>query len=126
MPQFAAVRQEHVLKAVAEYDALGRDAFLSKHGFGPHRGYILQVQGRGYDSKAILGVAHHLATGSALSSSSFNGGEGGAARVLRNLGFDVQASPPEGSPRDRTSTQPAVCPVHFIELPASGVCDLCD
>lgn len=46
-----------VLKAIAEYDRLGRDEFLAKHGYGPARKYVLIHKGRHYDSKAIAGVA---------------------------------------------------------------------
>ena len=47
-----------VLRAVAEFDALGRDAFLAKYGFRRARGYFLLRDGRSYDSKAIAGAAH--------------------------------------------------------------------
>lgn len=46
-----------VLQAVAECDRLGRDRFLSVHGFHRARDYLLVVGGREYDSKAIVGLA---------------------------------------------------------------------
>jgi len=42
-----------ILAAIAEYDLLGRDAFLEKYGFGRSLTYYLVHDGREYDSKAI-------------------------------------------------------------------------
>lgn len=47
-----------VLKAVAEFSVLGRDAFLDKYGFGKARRYFLVIDNQRYDSKAIVGVAY--------------------------------------------------------------------
>jgi 5-methylcytosine-specific restriction protein A len=47
-----------VLKAIEEFDLLGRDSFLKKYGFGKARSYVLQKDGQSYDSKAIAGAAH--------------------------------------------------------------------
>ena len=49
---------EAVLDAIAEYDTLGQDRFLSQYGFGPARRYWLVHNGRRYDSKAIVAAAH--------------------------------------------------------------------
>jgi hypothetical protein len=59
--------REAVLRAISEYDALGRDAFLAKYGYRPARSYYLSHQGRRFDSKAIAGVAHaYVSSGSPL------------------------------------------------------------
>ena len=73
-----------------EYDRLGQDQFLAEHGLGRATAYLLIYGGRSYDSKAILCLAYKLATGLRLSSHDFSGGLSGAARVLRNLGFEVR------------------------------------
>lgn len=96
MVDFSKVSSSNVEQAVAEYDRLGQDEFLSTYGFGRSRGYELVVDGRKYDSKAVLGVAHRYATGTLAASSDFSGGRYGAAKVLRSLGFEV--------------TQPSVSP----------------
>lgn len=96
MPDFDAVSREHVLQALAECDERGPDEFLATYGFGPARDYVLWHDGRGYDSKAILGVAQKYATGVAARSAEFSGGRHGAAKVLWALGFDV--SEPQGEP----------------------------
>ncbi|GAB3173349.1 hypothetical protein [Streptomyces incanus] len=49
------ITRSAVLQAVAEYDRLGRDAFLERYGFGPSRSYLLEIDGKEYDSKAIVG-----------------------------------------------------------------------
>jgi hypothetical protein len=46
-----------VLKALDEFDRLGRTVFLSKYGFHEAREYFIDVGGRSYDSKAIVGAA---------------------------------------------------------------------
>lgn len=94
MPKFDAVTREDVIRALAEYDQLGADAFLERYGFGRAREYVLWHDGRSYDSKAILGVAHLHATGSVAARTEFSGGKAGAAKVLRDLGFEV-TSPDE-------------------------------
>jgi 5-methylcytosine-specific restriction protein A len=78
-------------QAVAEFDRLGRDAFLTKHGFKNARQYFLVRGGRRYDSKAIAGVAHgyQFPDQGALRAADFSGGEATVARVLGNLGFRV-------------------------------------
>ena len=82
---------ESIRQAVHEFDALGREAFLDKYGFGNARDYFLVVDDKRYDSKAIVGAAHgfefpHLG---ALTPSDFSGGEATDASKLRDLGFQV-------------------------------------
>lgn len=84
------VEQRHVRQAAAEFDRLGQDEFLALYGFGRARAYLLIVDGKSYDSKAILGVAFGLATGRPMGAEEFSGGAQGAAGVLRNLGFEVR------------------------------------
>jgi hypothetical protein len=88
------VSRSHVLAALREYDRLGQADFLNTYHFGPARQYVLQHGGRGYDSKAILGVAYLLATGNRLRADEFSGGRYGAAKILRNLGFSVSGPQP--------------------------------
>ncbi|MDP4512029.1 HNH endonuclease [Nonomuraea turcica] len=76
---------------MAEYDRMGRDAFLETYGYGPARGYFLVHEGRRYDSKAIAGVAHRGVTGRPLLPEEFSGGRETVARQLIRLGFEVSA-----------------------------------
>jgi len=84
------VQPRHVRQAAAEYDELGQDEFLVRYRFGRARAYLLIIDGKAYDSKAILGVAYRHATGQSLGPKDFSGGTVGAARVLRSLGFEVR------------------------------------
>ena len=69
------ITREAVLAAIAEYDRLGQEAFLHRHGFDRARQYVLLHDGKRYDSKAIVGVAHGYLPGEAmLTSSEFSGG----------------------------------------------------
>jgi len=82
---------EAVRQAIAEFDRLGRDSFLSTYGFGKARGYFLVHKDKAYDSKAIAGVAHQYLPGHApLTSDAFSGGEEAAVGRLRELGFDIR------------------------------------
>lgn len=65
-----------------------REQFLKKYGFGRAREYVV-VHGKAYDSKAIVGAAHGVATGLPLSSDEFSGGLSGAASILDGLGFEI-------------------------------------
>jgi 5-methylcytosine-specific restriction enzyme A len=85
------ITREAVLAAIAEYDRLGQDEFLSRYGFDRARSYLLVHDGKAYDSKAIVGVAHGFLPGErALSAGEFSGGEATVGRLLRGLGFSVQ------------------------------------
>lgn len=86
-----AITRESVLKTVAEYDQLGREAFLETYHFGKARSYVLVHEGRQYDSKAIAGVAHKWDQGRALAPDEFSGGKDHAAAWLKRLGFRVRA-----------------------------------
>jgi 5-methylcytosine-specific restriction protein A len=80
-----------VLEAIVEYDQLGQDEFLASYGFDRARSYLLIHNGKAYDSKAIVGVAHGFLPGQrALAARDFSGGEATVGRLLRGLGFTVQ------------------------------------
>lgn len=83
--------RQAVLDAVAEYDRRGADAFLEKYGFGRARSYFLEVSGRSYDSKAIIGAAHgyQFPRRGALKAGEFSGGESTVRAKLEELGFTV-------------------------------------
>lgn len=93
MPLSELTEPSAVRKAIAEFDELGRDRFLLKHGFGPARGYLLVENGKKYDSKAIAGVAYgyQFPDIGPLTNRQFSGGvsQNGAATRLRELGFDI-------------------------------------
>ena len=150
MATFSAVTRQHVLQAIAEYDTRGAEDFLGVYGYGPSVGYALIHEGRSYDSKAILGVAHRYATGRVATSDEFHGGMTAAAAVLRKQGFEVtepasarRAARPATRPRSTTprttaprATVPArrpalddrplpICPTCSMALPGTGVCDNC-
>jgi 5-methylcytosine-specific restriction protein A len=84
------VQPHHVRAAVAEYDRLGQGEFLTRYGFGRALAYLLIIDGKAYDSKAVLGAAYGYATGRPLGPKDFSGGAAGAAGVLRGLGFEVR------------------------------------
>lgn len=92
MVDFKKITAAHVEQAVAEYDHLGREAFLDHYGFREARTYVLRHGGREYDSKAIVGAAHRYATGRPARWDEFHGGKNGAARVLTALGFQVAST----------------------------------
>ena len=90
------VERGDVLTAITEYDALGRDDFLDKYGFGKASSYLLLQNGKEYDSKAIFAAAHGHHPGlQPLAASEFSGGVDDAVKYLRRLGFTV---PPGRAP----------------------------
>ena len=85
-----------------EFDALGRDAFLAKYGFGRSRRFFLRDGERTYDSKAIVGAAfgyQHPERGP-LTSDAFAGGEATVKPRLEGLGFVVVE---DGEPATRVA-----------------------
>jgi 5-methylcytosine-specific restriction enzyme A len=87
------VDRSAVLRALAECDQLGEEAFLAKYGYGPAHDYFIIHEGKRYPSKAIFGVAHRFIGNRArpLHHEEFSGGEVPVARPLRALGFEVTA-----------------------------------
>jgi MoxR-like ATPase len=85
--------REAVNAALDEFDALGRDAFLKRYGFGRSHAYYVHRNGSYYDAKAIVGAAvgfEHPERGP-IRHSEFSGGEQGANAKLEELGFEVVA-----------------------------------
>lgn len=82
-----------VERAIAEFKALGRTAFLQKHGFGKSREYMIRDPESGdlFDSKAVAGVAYNIQYSDAapLTADDFSGGESTVQKALEELGFDV-------------------------------------
>lgn len=149
MATFSSVTRTHVLQALAEYDTRGDDDFLAVYGFEPNPAYLLVHEGRTYDARAVLGVAHRFATGRLATPDEFSSMEGAVA-ILRRREFDVTEpvvatrpapararrapSTPRGSGASRTpSTRssaarevaPKICPTCSMTLPATGICDNC-
>ena len=84
--------REDILRAIDEFDRLGRDVFLQRYGFGRAREYLLVEKGREYDSKAIWGAAHqYIDGGRALHSDEFSGGQSASAGELEKLGFKISS-----------------------------------
>lgn len=81
-----------VLAAMEECDALGREAFLAKHGFGPAKSYFVVHDRKRYDSKAIAGVAigYQFPEAGPLRSAEFTGGEASVRRKLASLDFSFE------------------------------------
>ena len=154
MATFSSVTRQHVLQALAEYDSRGVDEFLAVYGFPPSPLYPLHHEGRSYDSRAVLGVAHRFATGRLATPDEFeSGGMDGAVAILRRRGFEVvEPAAAVRPPVTRTRTPrtaaarglrtpavrtpaaraiaardnpPALCPTCSLTLPATGVCDNC-
>ena len=78
-----------VEQAMSEFDERGRESFLDEYGFAPARDYFIVADGKRYDSKAIVGVAHRNQHGVLLTAGMFSGGDGTVATRLERLGFEV-------------------------------------
>ncbi|MET9631920.1 hypothetical protein ABZX92_31095 [Lentzea sp. NPDC006480] len=85
----AALTREQVLAAIAEFNELGRSAFLRKYEFSKAKSYFIQHDGQLYDSKAIVGAALGLLP------RDFSGGDKTVAHRLEqpDLGFTVRFFP---------------------------------
>ncbi|WP_395702222.1 DUF3883 domain-containing protein [Aquabacterium sp.] len=82
-----------VQAALDEFRRLGREAFLTRYGFGPSRLYFVidPLTGIQADSKAIAGVAvgYQFPESGPLRSEDFSGGDATVAPLLQALGFRV-------------------------------------
>ena len=138
MVAFSAVTRQHVLAAISEYDEVGQDEFLGRYGFAPSQEHVVRHANQSYDSKVLLGAALGYATGTAATAAEFTSSKTAAAKVLRDLDFDV-LSPEKAdtvvvptttiaNARRTNGIEPvvAICPTCFLALTASGACDNCD
>ncbi|MER6191986.1 HNH endonuclease signature motif containing protein [Streptomyces cyaneofuscatus] len=100
------ITREGILRAIAEHDRLGVEAFRDTYGYRAAVTYLLVHEGREYDSKAIAGVAHRYDFGSALKHSQLSGGLKGAVAWLRREGFTV-VEPPKTFHRRVGDVRPA-------------------
>lgn len=80
-----------VTRAIEEYDLLGEEKFLKKHGYGRAKSYFLVHRGRSYAPKAIVGVAigYQFPDHGPLTHSVFSSGEKTVVPKLESLGFRV-------------------------------------
>jgi MoxR-like ATPase len=101
------VNPESIIQAAKEFDEIGRESFLSKYGFSPSKVYFLKIKDKEYDSKAILGAAHLIETGSPLGPSEFSGG-GSTVRKLNQLGFSVTTKLPDFSKLNKNHVELAI------------------
>ena len=81
-----------VTQALAEFDALGRDTFLDLYRYGQSREYVIEHEGKFYDSKPIIGVAfaYQYKGSRPLNNDDFSGGEATVEPQLEYLGFKVR------------------------------------
>lgn len=93
------ITRKGVLRAIAEYDEVGHDAFRAKYGCDDQARYVLFHNGETYPAKAIACAAHGYdrpqegaLTWQQLSDS--DSPARGAAHVLAQCGFSVEKSTP--------------------------------
>jgi hypothetical protein len=101
------VSEESVRKAIREYDRIQQKEFLNKYHFGKSRNYFLIVDGKEYDSKAILAAAYgyeYPGEGPLRYEDNLYGGAKDTARELKHLGFHVEYRPSEYA-RRRSPTE---------------------
>lgn len=146
MATFSSVTRQHVLRAIDEHDERGADDFLAVHGFTASPDAVLVHEGRRYDARAVLAVAHRHATGRLATPEEFTSSLDAALTILRRRGFEVVGPAPAArrpaarstTARPRTPRTPsrpratrpeptpaAICPTCSMTLPSTGVCDFC-
>jgi putative restriction endonuclease len=86
----SSLTESSVQFALGEWDEIGRDEFLIRHGlFGAFK-YVIKQEGRQYDAKAILvRSARYQQNDDSISISDFGTTEATIAKPLRRLGFVV-------------------------------------
>ncbi len=87
------VDRDRVLKAMAEFDELGRAEYLARYQSGHARRYMVKHDDKYYDPKGLIRGAHSIQFPDQGLLMNFSGGEAGANRQLRSLGFDVVVKP---------------------------------
>lgn len=65
------IEREHIKSAIDEFDDSDRRTILDTYGFGVSTGYLVRTNGKFYDPKALIGIAHKYATGRTLAPAEF-------------------------------------------------------
>lgn len=150
MATFSSLTRNHVLQAIAEHDSRGAEEFLALYHFEPLPGYAVVHEGGRYDLRAVVGVAHRIATGRLATAEEFASSMDAVVGILRRRGFEVvePASAARATARasaaratrstratratrtttprtTRQETPAAICPTCSMALPATGICDDC-
>lgn len=83
--------RDAVLEAIAEYDRVGRDAFLRKYDYGGTRRYWVVHDGAKYDLKALAAAAYgyEYPEKGPLPHGTFGSGRRSTVPKLESLGFNV-------------------------------------
>jgi MoxR-like ATPase len=90
--------RDAVLEAIAEFDQIGREAFLAKYGYGGSKRYRIVHDDGDYDLKAIAGAAYgfQFPEEGPLPRGAFGSGRRSTVPKLESLGFEVRATDPLG------------------------------
>lgn len=83
MASLKNVTRESILQALSEYDAIGADAFHTKHGTAASNKYVLRHDGKDYPSKAIIAAA------GGVSPKDFSGGPARLESIISRCGFKL-------------------------------------
>ena len=77
--------------ALDEFEAIGRDAFLEKYGFGRAQKFVIERNGASYDAKAVLGAArgYQFPDRGPLRAVEIESNDASVRRPLERLGFTV-------------------------------------
>ena len=88
-----------VISALAEFDTLGREAFLEKYGFGHAYKYWIERDGHRYDAKAVIGAARgfQYPERGPLRSEEFSSSERAVRDLLEGIGFTVTSTSSEAT-----------------------------
>lgn len=86
----ADVSAADILATLSEYDELGREEFLRRYGYREAARYLIEHDGKRYDSKAVVGVAHKVSHGRPLLPSEFSGGAHTVVELLERRGYTVR------------------------------------
>ncbi len=76
-----------IIGAIQKFDRIGRSNMRRKYSGGLSKSFYIKYEGRNYDLKLILRVAHELSTSKPLSTEDFNTTQG--KQHLESLGFTV-------------------------------------
>ncbi|AMK75970.1 MULTISPECIES: hypothetical protein [Methylomonas] len=94
MKKFSDVTDKNaVLKAIQEFDAIGREKFLEKYKFDKARKYFLLHDGKQYDCKPILWAAYEHQFGDELLKRASQGVSRTVRPQLEALGFIIITKP---------------------------------
>ena len=122
----STITRPAVSEALAEFEILGREAFLARYGFGPSCNCFVKhpITDRLCDARAVVGAAYgyQFSMAGPLTDDTLAGSDATVAALLKCLGFEAvsgapaDSKPPESGGRDWSTLEAELLVADYLQM----------